>query len=114
MEEQFSPIRYPATVKVKVKCKQRCAILANVAAPLRSPPPLSLVYRFSLLLLLGRSPQICTVTDFEMKTSNFGLFLLILTVSVHFRAIHDETIHGQFRKLFSQFYTGFCVFDVPT
>ena len=43
----------------------------------------------------GRSPQSCTVTDFEMETSNFGLFLLILTVSVHFRAIHDETIHGQ-------------------
>ena len=45
--------------------------------------------------VMGRSPQICTVTDFEMETSNFGLFLLISTVSVHFRAIHDETIHGQ-------------------
>ena len=25
----------------------------------------------------GRSPQSCTVTDFEMETSNFVLFLLI-------------------------------------
>ena len=40
----------------------------------------------------GRSPQSCTVTDFEMETSNFVLFLLISVVSVHFRAIYDETI----------------------
>ena len=41
---------------------------------------------------MGRSPQSCTETDFEMKTSNFVLFLLISVVSVHFRAIYDETI----------------------
>ena len=35
----------------------------------------------------GRSPQSCTVTDFEMETSNFVLSLLISVVSVHFRAI---------------------------
>ena len=43
----------------------------------------------------GRSPQSCTETDFEMKTSNFVLFFLILVVSVHFRAIYDETIRCQ-------------------
>ena len=43
----------------------------------------------------GRSPQSCTVTDFEMETSNFVLFLLISVVSVHFRAIYDETIRCQ-------------------
>ena len=47
---------------------------------------------FELTSLQGRSPQSCTVTDFEMKTSNFVLFLLISVVSVHFRAIYDETI----------------------
>ena len=46
-------------------------------------------------LLQGRSPQSCTETDFEMKTSNFVLFSLISVVSVHFRAIYDETILGQ-------------------
>ena len=46
-------------------------------------------------LLLGISPQSCTETDFEMKTSNFVLFLLISVVSVHFRAIYDETIRCQ-------------------
>ena len=44
---------------------------------------------------VGRSPQSCTVTDFEMETSNFALFLLISVVSVHFRAIYDETIRCQ-------------------
>ena len=44
---------------------------------------------------LGISPQSCTETDFEMKTSNFVLFLLISVVSVHFRAIYDETIRCQ-------------------
>ena len=44
-----------------------------------------------MILLLGISPQSCTETDFEMKTSNFVLFLLISVVSVHFRAIYDET-----------------------
>ena len=44
---------------------------------------------------MGRSPQSCTETDFEMKTSNFVLFLLISVVSVHFRAIYDETIRCQ-------------------
>ena len=43
----------------------------------------------------GISPQSCTETDFEMKTSNFVLFLLISVVSVHFRAIYDETIRCQ-------------------
>ena len=43
----------------------------------------------------GISPQSCTETDFEMKTSNFVLFLLISVVSVHFRAIDDETIPCQ-------------------
>ena len=43
----------------------------------------------------GRSPQICTVTDFEMETSNFVLFLLISIVSVQFWAIYDEAIHCQ-------------------
>ena len=43
----------------------------------------------------GRSPQSCTETDFEMKTSNFVLFLLISVVSVHFQAIYDETIRCQ-------------------
>ena len=43
----------------------------------------------------GISPQSCTETDFEMKTSNFVLFLLISAVSVHFRAIYDETIRCQ-------------------
>ena len=47
------------------------------------------------MILLGRSPQSCTETDFEMKTSNFVLFLLISVVSVHFRAIYDETIRCQ-------------------
>ena len=47
------------------------------------------------LFMLGRSPQSCTETDFEMKTSNFVLFLLISVVSVHFRAIYDETIPCQ-------------------
>ena len=46
-------------------------------------------------LLWGISPQSCTETDFEMKTSNFVLFLLISVVSVHFRAIYDETIRCQ-------------------
>ena len=45
--------------------------------------------------VLGISPQSCTETDFEMKTSNFVLFLLISVVSVHFRAIYDETIRCQ-------------------
>ena len=45
--------------------------------------------------LQGISPQSCTETDFEMKTSNFVLFLLISVVSVHFRAIYDETIRCQ-------------------
>ena len=44
---------------------------------------------------MGRSPQSCTETDFEMKTSNLVLFLLISVVSVHFRAIDDETIPCQ-------------------
>ena len=43
----------------------------------------------------GRSPQSCTVTDFEMETSNFVLFLLISIVSVQFWAIYDEAIHCQ-------------------
>ena len=43
----------------------------------------------------GRSPQSCTETDFEIKTSNLVLFLLISVVSVHFRAIDDETIPCQ-------------------
>ena len=43
----------------------------------------------------GISPQSCTETDFEMKTSNLVLFLLISVVSVHFRAIDDETIPCQ-------------------
>ena len=47
------------------------------------------------VLLQGISPQSCTETDFEMKTSNFVLFLLILVVSVHFRAMYDETIRCQ-------------------
>ena len=41
----------------------------------------------------GRSPQSCTVTDFEMETSNFVLFSLMSIVSVPFWAIYDETIH---------------------
>ena len=45
--------------------------------------------------LQGISPQSCTETDFEMKTSNLVLFLLISVVSVHFRAIDDETIPCQ-------------------
>ena len=45
--------------------------------------------------LEGISPQSCTETDFEMKTSNLVLFLLISVVSVHFRAIDDETIPCQ-------------------
>ena len=45
--------------------------------------------------LQGISPQSCTETDFEMKTSDFVLFLLISVVSVHFRAIYDETIRCQ-------------------
>ena len=44
---------------------------------------------------VGISPQSCTKTDFEMKTSNFALFLLISVVSVHFRAIYDEIIRCQ-------------------
>ena len=43
----------------------------------------------------GRSPQSCTVTDFEMETSNSVLFLLISVVSVSFGAIYDETIRCQ-------------------
>ena len=43
----------------------------------------------------GRSPQSCTVADFEMETSNSVLFLLISVVSVHFGAIYDETIRCQ-------------------
>ena len=58
-----------------------------------------LVWRGITLLIghqhLGISPQSCTETDFEMKTSNFVLFLLISVVSVHFRAIDDETIPCQ-------------------
>ena len=50
---------------------------------------------FCTVLYLGISPQSCTETDFEMKTSNFVLFLLISVVSVHFRAIYDETIRCQ-------------------
>ena len=46
-------------------------------------------------MLQGISPQSCTETDFEMKTSNVVLFLLISVVSVHFRAIDDETIPCQ-------------------
>ena len=46
-------------------------------------------------VLEGISPQSCTETDFEMKTSNFVFFLLISVVSVHFRAIYDEIIHCQ-------------------
>ena len=49
----------------------------------------------SRLRLGGRSPQSCTETEFEMKTSIFVLFLLISVVSVHFRAIYDETIRCQ-------------------
>ena len=48
-----------------------------------------------IALQQGISPQSCTETDFEMKTSNFVLFLLISVVSVHFRAIYDETIRCQ-------------------
>ena len=48
-----------------------------------------------LIQHLGISPQSCTETDFEMKTSNVVLFLLISVVSVHFRAIYDETIRCQ-------------------
>ena len=47
------------------------------------------------LVIKGISPQSCTETDFEMKTSNFVLFLLISVVSVHFWAIYDETIRCQ-------------------
>ena len=43
----------------------------------------------------GISPQSCTETDFEMKTSNLVLFLLISVVSVHFWAIDDETMPCQ-------------------
>ena len=46
-------------------------------------------------VVVGITPQSCTETDFEMKTSNFVLFLLISVVSVHFRAIYDETIRCQ-------------------
>lgn len=57
------------------------------------------IFQFKTILLssspLGISPQSCTETDFEMKTSNFVLFLLISVVSVHFRAIYDETIRCQ-------------------
>ena len=64
---------------------------------------------------VGRSPQICSVTDFEMETSNFVLFLLISIVSAHFWAIYNETIHCQAQKTFlSILYTVFCVFDVST
>ena len=54
-----------------------------------------LLVHFFWTTSMGRSPQSCTETDFEMKTSNFVLFLLISVVSVHFRAIYDETIRCQ-------------------
>ena len=57
----------------------------DIIVPTAWPTPPSLSLR-------GISPQSCTETDFEMKTSNFVLFLLISVVSVHFRAIYDETI----------------------
>ena len=46
-----------------------------------------------VITIWKRSPQISTVTDFEMETSNFVLFSLISIVSVPFWAIYDETIH---------------------
>ena len=52
------------------------------------------------LKLQGISPQSCTETDFEMKTSNFVLFLLISVVSVHFWAIYNEAIRCQAQKTF--------------
>ena len=52
-------------------------------------------YQFCTHTPTGRSPQSCTVTDFEMETSNFVLFLLISVVLVHFQAIYDETIRCQ-------------------
>ena len=51
--------------------------------------------RFKFGISNRATPQSCTETDFEMKTSNFVLFLLISVVSVHFRAIYDEIIHCQ-------------------
>ena len=53
-------------------------------------------------LLLGRSPQSCTVTDFEMETfqsfqSIFGLYMMKQYVV-------------KLRKLFPQFYTVFFCF----
>ena len=66
-------------------------------------PPLDLgalllavvLVHLAIVLVQGISPQSCTETDFEMKTSNLVLFLLISVVSVHFRAIDDETIPCQ-------------------
>ena len=40
----------------------------------------ALTYNAPSSFLLGISPQSCTETDFEMKTSNFVLFLLISVV----------------------------------
>ena len=73
------------------------------------------VQRVNVVKYMGRSPQSCTVTDFEMETSNFVLFLLISIVSAHFWAMYNETIHCQAWKTFlSILFTVFCVFDVST
>ena len=59
---------------------------------------------------VGRSPQICSVTDFEMETSNFVLFLLISVVSPIFGLYIMKQYTVKLGKLFSQFYLLFFVF----
>ena len=66
-----------------------------IGLEVRAVPLVSHCIRTEATGYRGRSPQICTVTDFEMETSNFVLFLLISIVSVHFQARYDETIHCQ-------------------
>ena len=52
------------------------------------------------------------MTDFEMETLNFVLFLLISIFSVHFQAIYMQQYFVKLSKLFSQLYTVF-VFLMP-
>ena len=62
--------------------------------------------------LVGISPQSCTETDFEMKTSNFVLFYSFQSFQSIFGLYMMKQYVVKLRKLFPQFYTGFFVFDV--
>merc|ERR1712240_915406 len=57
----------------------------------------------------GISPQSCTETDFEMKTSNFVFFYSFQSFQSIFGLYMMKQYIVKLRTLFPQFYTGFLV-----